>query len=161
MRPRPFDPVVVEEGGPFVRDGESGRIWHRVFSRPLYADTDRSGVVYHANYLRYFELGRATLMRDIGYPYNEVEAAGYVYPVVDTRLFYHVPLHYDEPFWVNTRPAELHRVKVRFDYVITHAETGAVICTGYTTHCAVGPNGKVVPVDEATVRMWREFPGNQ
>ncbi len=158
MRPKPFVPVVVKQGEPFVRDQGSGLVWHRVFHRPLYADTDRSGAVYHANYLRYFELGRASLMRDIGYPYNDVEGAGYLYPVVDTRLFYHRPLFYDEPIWVNTRPAELHRVKVKFDYIITHAKTGDVLCSGYTMHCAVDSNGRVVSVDQATVRLWREFP---
>ena len=51
--------------------------------RTLYADTDRSTVVYHANYLRYFEFGRASLMRDAAYPYREIEESGYVYPIID------------------------------------------------------------------------------
>jgi acyl-CoA thioester hydrolase len=52
--------------------------------RTLYADTDRSQVVYHANYLRYFEFGRASLMRDAAYPYREIEESGYVYPIIST-----------------------------------------------------------------------------
>ena len=48
--------------------GPTARIWHRCETRVLYADTDRSGLVYHSNYFRFFELGRATLMRDTPYP---------------------------------------------------------------------------------------------
>jgi len=158
MRPKPFVPEIQGPEENFVRDKESGLLWHRVFHRPLYADTDRSNAVYHANYLRYFELGRATLMRDVGYPYKEVEDSGWLYPVVDTRLFYHSPVFYDDPIWVNTRPADLERVKVRFNYIITHAETGKVVCSGYTLHCAVDSAGRVVPVDKFTIKLWHEFP---
>ena len=95
-----------------------------VQTRILYADTDRSAVVYHANYLRYFEFGRASLMRDAAYPYKEIEESGYVYPIIDLGIQFYEPLYYDDPMWIHTRPAELERVKLRFDYVITHAETG-------------------------------------
>jgi acyl-CoA thioester hydrolase len=63
MRPKPFIPEFLDKPS-LVRDTNSGKIWHRCEQRTLYADTDRSQVVYHANYLRYFEFGRASLMRD-------------------------------------------------------------------------------------------------
>ena len=71
MQPKPFKPKVLDGDPRYVRDTVGGLVWHRCKSRILYADTDRSQVVYHGNYLRYFELGRATLMRDaayVGYP---------------------------------------------------------------------------------------------
>ncbi|MDO8722888.1 MAG: hypothetical protein Q7J31_11815, partial [Syntrophales bacterium] len=64
MRPRPFRPEEFGDDDRYVRDQEAGLVWHRCRERTLYADTDRSTVVYHANYLRYFEFGRTSLMRD-------------------------------------------------------------------------------------------------
>jgi acyl-CoA thioester hydrolase len=158
MKPKPFRPEPLGDAGTYVRDAETGLVWHRCGMRTLYADTDRSNVVYHANYLRYFEFGRTSLMREAEYPYKEIEAKGYVYPIVDLRVKFYEPLKYDDPMWVFTRPAEIERVKVRFDYIITHGETGSLICTGYTQHCALSADGSVVAVDEGTERLWKSFP---
>ena len=158
MKPKPFHPEILHGDERYVRDRSTGLVWHRVFNRSMYIDTDRSGVVYHSNYLRYFELGRGTLMRDVGYPYNDVEKSGYVYPVVEVGLTFHRPLFYDDPMWIHTRPAGLERVKVRFDYVVTNAESGVIVCMGFTTHCALDKSMKPAPVDPATVTMWRSFP---
>lgn len=68
MKPKPFVPEFLAPDSPYVRDLTTGVAWHRSTYRTLYADTDRSDVVYHANYLRYFEVGRATLMRDAAIP---------------------------------------------------------------------------------------------
>lgn len=163
MKPRPFNPEV---SGPaslgndkhYVRDQETGLVWHRCGERTLYADTDRSTVVYHANYLRYFEFGRATLMRDAGYPYREIEESGYVYPIIELGIKFHEPLYYDDPMFIYTRPVELERVKLRFDYVISHRETGKIICNGFTKHCALNSSGKPVAVDPKTVQLWKTFP---
>jgi acyl-CoA thioester hydrolase len=158
MRIKPFAPVVVGDDPRFVRDETTGLIWHRVHHHTMYIDTDRSGVVYHSNYLRYFELGRITLMRDIAYPYREVEDSGYVYPVVETGLKFHHPLYYDDPIWIHTRPDTFERVKVAFAYLITHATTGEVICTGFTTHCALDAKRRPTAVDPKTAETWRNFP---
>jgi len=73
MRPKPFIPENIDTYDNYVRNKTDGLVWHRCRNRTLYADTDRSQVVYHGNYLRYFEIGRSTLMRDTAYPYIEVE----------------------------------------------------------------------------------------
>ena len=158
MRPRPFRPEVLGDDARYVRDLEGGLCWHRCANRILYADTDRSAVVYHANYLRYFEYGRASLMRDTAFPYKEIEASGFVYPIIDLGIQYYEPLYYDDPMWIHTRPAELERVKLRFDYVITHAESGDLVCRGFTRHCALNASGKPTAVDPKTVRLWKAFP---
>jgi acyl-CoA thioester hydrolase len=59
---------------------------------------------------------------------------------------------------IHTRPAELERVKLRFDYVITHAESGAIVCKGFTKHCTLNASGKPVAVDPKTVKLWKNFP---
>lgn len=159
MRPPPFRPRPHALGEAYVVDPATGLLWHRAAHRPLYADTDRSGTVYHAHYLRYFELGRASLMRERGWPYASIEEAGYTYPVVDTRLTYLSPLGYDQPFFIHTRPAALEKVRVRFDYVLS-GEGGGDICRGYTLHCALDARRRVVAVDPGTaslVRDWQEL----
>ena len=161
MRPKPFRPQAFDAGngeGAYVRDQTSGLVWHRCHLRTLYADTDRSQVVYHSNYLRYFEFGRASLMREAAYAYKEIEASGFVYPIIATALEYFRPLHYDDPMHIHTRPGNLERVKLQFDYVITHVPSGDLVCTGFTRHCAVNAKGTPVGIDEKTLHLWAIFP---
>jgi len=127
--------------------------------RTLYIDTDRADVVYHANYLRYFEFGRASLMRDAAYPYKEIEASGYVYPIIDLAITFFSPLGYDDPMFIHTRPGEKERIKLRFDYIITHAESGMAICKGFTKHCALNSRRKPTAIDSRTLTLWQSFPG--
>lgn len=158
VRPKPFIPEPLNGDGPFVRDRTSGLAWHQCSLRTLYADTDRSQVVYHSNYLRYFEFGRASLMRDAAYSYREIEESGFVYPIISTAVDYYRPLRYDEQMFIHTRPSEIERVKLRFDYVITHSPSGDIVCTGFTRHCAINAKGTPVAVDPKTVHLWEIFP---
>jgi acyl-CoA thioester hydrolase len=158
MKPKPFVPIPLNGYPRYVEDRTNGIVWHRCETRTLYADTDRSQVVYHANYLRYFEFGRASLMRDAAYPYREVEESGYVYPIIKVDIDYFRPLRYDDAMWVHTRPSTLERVRLQFDYVITHQESGDIVCKGFTRHCAVNAAGTPVEVDPKTVRLWEIFP---
>ena len=158
MRPKPFAPEILDKDVRYVRNKTDGLVWHRCKHRTLYADTDRSQVVYHANVLRYFELGRASLMRDAAYPYREIEESGYVYPVIEIGVKYYNPLYYDDPMCIYTRPAMLERVRLRFDYVITHELTNKIICEGFTRHCATNGSGVPVGVDKKTAHLWSIFP---
>ena len=158
MRPTLFLPEPLNGDIPYVRDKTTGLVWHYCLLRTLYADIDRSRVVYHANYLRYFEFGRATLMRDAAYPYREIEESGFIYPVISTGIDYFRPLHYDDAMRIHTRPAQLERVKLRFDYIITHESSGDIVCIGFTRHCAVNGKGIPVGVDPKTVHLWEIFP---
>jgi len=158
MRPAAFKPEALEEDSPYVRDLSGGKVWHRSRHRTLYVDTDRSGVVYHSNYLIYFELGRTSLMRDAAYPYKDIEQDGYVYPIIQVGVDYFKPLVYDDPMYIHTRPSALERVKLRFDYLITHLETGEIVCKGFTRHCATNRSGTPVAIDEKTLSLWKNFP---
>ncbi len=158
VRPTPFIAEPYEDATHYVRDKSSGKVWHRCETRTLYVDTDRSQVVYHANYLRYFEFGRASLMRDAAYPYREIEQSGYVYPIIKVDIDYYRPLYYDDAMFIHTRPSTLERVRLQFDYVITHQESGDIVCKGLTRHCAVNGSGTPVEIDPKTVRLWEIFP---
>ena len=158
MRPKPFISEICADPA-FVRDTNSGRLWHRCELRTLYVDTDRSQVVYHANYLKYFEFGRASFMRYASYPYKKIEESGYIYPIIKTELNYYTPLFYDDLMYIHTRPGELELVKLQFDYLITRADDGDIVCAGFTRHCAVAADsGLPVEIDEKTRKLWREFP---
>jgi acyl-CoA thioester hydrolase len=153
-----FHPTPYENDPRYVRDQAGGRVWHRVFHRILFADTDRTGVVYHANYFRFFELGRSTLLRDAGFSLRQVEADGYVYPIFQLGLDFFRPMDYDDPIWVHTRFRALDRVRVDFEYIITHTESDLVLCHGFTRHCATNRKGRPVAVDPVTVRIFDNFP---
>jgi acyl-CoA thioester hydrolase len=158
VKPKPFIPEPCDGLASYVRDKTTGLVWHRCDMRTLYADTDRSQVVYHAHYLRYFEFGRASLMREAAYPYREIEQSGYVYPIIKVGIDYFRPLYYDDPMYIHTRPADRERVRLQFDYVITHAESGDIVCKGFTRHCATNATGTPVEIDPKTVRLWEIFP---
>ncbi len=158
MKPKPFIPEIYNNDEHYIKDKTTGLVWHRCTRRTLYAETDRSTVVYHSNYFLYFEFGRTTLMRDAAYPYREIEKSGYVYPIIDLGITFYKPLHYDDPMWIHTRPSEMDRVRLKFDYVVTHAETNDLICNGFTKHCATNQSGTPVAIDEKTVKLWKTFP---
>ncbi len=141
LKPQHFVPETLDGDERYVRDKTDGQVWYRCKHRTLYADTDRSQVVYHANYLRYFEFGRASLMRDVAYSYREIEESGYVYPIIEIGVTYYTPLYYDDAICIHTRPAVLERVRLRFDYVITNESTDEIVCKGFTRHCAVNASG--------------------
>jgi acyl-CoA thioester hydrolase len=158
MKPKPFVPEFIDDDSRYVRDKTSGLAWHRCSHRTLYADTDRSQVVYHSNYLIYFEMGRAALMRDASYPYRMIEESGYIYPIISVGMDYFKPLYYDDPMYIHTRPSEMERVKLRFDYIITHRRPYEIVCKGYTRHCATNSAGKPVGIDKMTLELWVNFP---
>ena len=158
MRPKPFIPNPLNGSRPYVRDETDRRIWHVCETRVLYADTDRSGLVYHSNYFRFFELGRASLMRDTAYPYREIEAGGHIYPIIEVGVSYHASLAYDDALKIYTSPGKLERVRLRFDYIITHGKTGGIVCKGFTRHCALNEKGNPVAIDEKTRHLWKVFP---
>ncbi len=157
VKPKPFIPETINDDRRFVKNRTDGLIWHRCENRTLYIDTDRSQVVYHSNYLRYFELGRASLMRDAAYTYREVEESGYVYPIIEVGMRFHQPLYYDEIMFIHTRPSEMERVRLRFDYIVTR-ENNDIVCEGFTRHCATNQKGVPVAIDEKTIHLWDIFP---
>jgi acyl-CoA thioester hydrolase len=157
MRPKPLQGEPLASDPRYVRDPETGLVWHRCEYRVLYLDTDRSGAVYHAHYLRYFEVGRTSLLRDAHFSYRTVEDRGFVYPVVRLGLKFHSPLAYDATIWVHTRFQPPETVCIGFDYAITTTDSPEIACSGFTVHCAT-VGGRPVLVDPMTRRAYEEFP---
>jgi acyl-CoA thioester hydrolase len=110
--------------------------------RVIYGDTDQMGVVYYANYLRYFEAGRNEFLRAKGIAYRELEAQHRFYlPVVEATASYKLPARYDDLLTIETVLAKLGGASVRFEYRVVRA--GVVITTGHTVHACVDFEGHV------------------
>ena len=106
-------------------------ISHSVQLRVLYRDTDKMGVVYHANYLAFFEAARNELFRSINLPYSELEARGIVTPIIHASLDYKSPAYYDDVITIKATLVELPLVRMRVQYEITN-EAGTLLTTGET-----------------------------
>ncbi|MDF2857230.1 MAG: hypothetical protein K0Q87_3081 [Neobacillus sp.] len=101
-----------------------------------YADTDMMGVIYHANYLKFFELGRTGLIADIGYNYLEMESAGYYAPVYDIQITYKKPLRYGDKAYVKTWVEKNDGIKTVYGYSVVNGED-EVCAEGNSTHIIV------------------------
>ncbi len=114
----------------------------RIRVRVRYAETDQMGVVYHANYFVWFEIGRTELLRVFGWTYREMEAAGYALPVIRASCEYHRPARYDDDLEIATTGVLCSPVRLAFDYEIRRA--GERIVTGRTEHASLNPQGRPV-----------------
>ena len=148
---------IEELGNNFVCETSTGLRWRRAEFRVLYADTDKAGPVYHANYLKYFEIGRAELIRSTQRSYKDIESLGYYHPIVDLRVQYEASAEYDELLAVYARPLALHPVKFSYDYVVRNDETETVLVHGYTVHCCINNSRRVVPPDPVTIAIFEDF----
>ncbi len=101
-----------------------------------YADTDMMGVVYHANYLKFFERGRTGLIEDIGYNYLEMENKGYFAPVYDVYAVYKKPLRYGDQAKVKTWVETNDGIKTVYGYQIIN-QNEEICVEGTTTHIIV------------------------
>lgn len=116
---------------------------HRHRLRVLYGDTDTMGVVYYANYLRFFEAGRNELLRAAGLEYRAFEDTGLMLPVTESHAKYHLPARYDDVLEIVTIVEQLRAGSLRIDYRVERVEDGALLTTGSTTHACVDQNGRV------------------
>jgi len=117
---------------------------HVATVRVIYGDTDAAGIVYYGNYLRWFEIGRAELMRQKGFSYRDVmERDGVLLPVIEAGATYHASARYDDVLRIHAEIREVKGVRLTFGYRIER-EDGAVLVTGHTVHAFTGRDGRPV-----------------
>ena len=110
--------------------------------RVIYGDTDQMGVVYYANYLRFFEAGRNEFIRAHGMRYRDFEERfGLMLPVAEASVSYRAPARYDDLVTVETALTEVRRASARFGYRILRE--GEVLATGHTVHACVDLEGRI------------------
>ena len=117
---------------------------HSTTSRVIYGDTDRMGYAYYANYLRWFEIGRAELFRSMGLSYKQIEEKGIFLPVAEAFCKYLSPLKYDDELVIEATLDTRVRSAFKIDYRLLSKNDSKAIAEGYTKLPCVTPEGRVV-----------------
>ena len=121
---------------------ENGRPSSLSVVRVRYAETDKMGVVYYANYFVWFEVGRADLLRSLGWTYREMEHAGIALPVIEAHCDYRRPARYDDEIEIRTRGRMLSPIRMEFTYEVARRGDETVVASGRTVHAALDAAGK-------------------
>lgn len=117
--------------------------WSETRLRVRYAETDQAGVVYHSNYLIWFEVGRVELCRDYGFNYRDMETEADAYlPVTEARVKYRVPAKYDDEIVIRTRVIELRSRAITFAYEVLRAGDEMLLAEGETHHIVMNGEGR-------------------
>jgi acyl-CoA thioester hydrolase len=111
--------------------------------RVRYAETDKMGYAYYANYLAWFEVGRCEWLRSLGFTYRDMEDQdGAMLPVIEAHCEYRSPARYDDEIEIRARGELLSPVRVKFQYVVVRGLDGAAIAAGHTVHASTDLQGR-------------------
>jgi acyl-CoA thioester hydrolase len=139
--------------------GAAGRVCE-VKIRVRYAETDQMGVVYHANYFVWFEVGRVEFLRQLGFSYREMEQNdGCCIAVVDARCRYKAPARYDDEVLVRTHLRNVRESLVHFGYELVRVNDGTLLAEGETTHIVVDLQMKVRAIPDKYMNVFQEAVG--
>jgi acyl-CoA thioester hydrolase len=126
-----------------MRDAKATQPASEARVRVRYAETDQMGVVYHSNYLVWFEVGRVELIRQMGLNYKQMEEEdGCGISVVDVHVRYRAPARYDDELVIETRLLAARGAVIKFGYRILRIADGILLCEGETVHVCVGKDMK-------------------
>ncbi|CAN5819310.1 thioesterase family protein [soil metagenome] len=110
--------------------------------RVRYAETDKMGVVYYANYFVWFEVARTDLLRSLGWSYRDMEQAGVALPVIEAECRYHRGARYDDELDVRAEGRLLSAVRMEFMYEVVRRDDAVPAASGRTVHAAIGSDGR-------------------
>ncbi|MDR0569767.1 MAG: acyl-CoA thioesterase [Clostridiales Family XIII bacterium] len=116
--------------------------------RVIYADTDAMGIAYHGNYVKWFEIGRTEFLRQLGYPYAELERQGIWLLVTELGCRYRQPARYDDVLEIACWAEELGGASVVMSYEVRRKGTGELLVTGFTRHAVTGPDLKPIKLKQ-------------
>ena len=119
---------------------------HATELRVRYAETDRMGVVYYANYLVWCEVGRVELLRSLGRSYAALEASGVGLAVSEARVRYLSPARFDQLVRIDTTLTSVRSRAITFDYLISDAESGNRYATAHTALVSVDASGRLTAI---------------
>jgi acyl-CoA thioester hydrolase len=130
--------------------------FHETRLRVRYAETDQMGVVYHANHLIWFEVGRVELLREMGFSYRDMERKdGRFIAVAEVQCRYRAPVYYDEEVVVRTRLKKVRESVVIFTYELVRADDRTLLAEGETTHIVTDSTMKLVALPEKYLTAFR------
>lgn len=129
----------------------------RAEQRVLYGDTDSMGVAYYANYLKWFEIGRTELFRNVGSTYRSWEKRGCFLPVYEAYCRYHKPARYDDVIRIETDFSFAGKLRLRFDYKLFDKRNGTLLAEGYTVHVCTDKNGRVIKLSAELNKLLKKM----
>jgi acyl-CoA thioester hydrolase len=110
--------------------------------RVRYAETDKMGVVYYANYFVWFEVARADLLRSLGWSYRDMEQDGIILPVIEAHCEYLRPARYDDELEIRAEGRMLSPIRMEFTYQVRLGADAGLAASGRTVHAALDPSGR-------------------
>ena len=129
--------------------------------RVRYAETDQMKVVYHSNYIIWFEVGRVEYLRKLGFAYRDMEHDGLHLPVVEVKCRYKSPAVYDDEILIRTHMSNLRGPMIRFSYEILRATDHVLLAEGETTHFVVGNDMKRAELPEKYSAAFKRAMGEE
>jgi acyl-CoA thioester hydrolase len=128
--------------------------WFETTIRVRYEETDQMRVVYHANYLIWFEIGRTELIRQLGFSYRRFEDIGFMLPVSEVNAKYKSPARYDDELIIRTKIAYCSSVRLTFAYEIYRAVDQALLVSGETGHVWTDMDLKPVRLEKKAPELY-------
>jgi acyl-CoA thioester hydrolase len=125
--------------------------------RVIYADTDAMGIVYHTNYIRWFEVGRNELMRQLGLLYSDIENKGYYLPLTTAHCHYLMPAKYDQILVIETHIDYIKRATVKFNSNIWDEYKQNLLAEGYTIHACINTEGKIRRIPQIIIDLKTKY----
>lgn len=144
------------------------KLWYPFQIRVRYQETDQMGVVYHGNYINWFEIGRTEWIRTQGMTYHELEAKGLLLPLVDLQMSFKQPAKYDDFITLYTRVTDFTNIRVTFESQVRRGIStesirpiseneelpGEQLVTGMTKHVWVNPKFRPVRLDRVMPELY-------
>ncbi|HMM22925.1 MAG TPA: thioesterase family protein [Selenomonadales bacterium] len=121
----------------------------RVKDKVRFAETDMMGVVHHANYFRWFEMGRVAFLKEAGVYLLELMADGILFPITDVSCQYRASARFDDGIVIETTMAELNKAKMVFTYRVIREADGVLLATGRTQNAFTDANGRIIRLPPA------------
>ncbi len=122
--------------------------------RTRYAETDQMGVIYHANYFTWFEIGRTEFFRELNMDYRELEEENILLPVIDVGCKYIRAAKYDDEIIIKTKLTNIRGVKLIFNYEIIRKSDNVLLAEGYTKHGFVTKELKPINFKKKMPHVW-------
>ncbi len=150
---------LKNQDAPAERPESAPRVYETTL-RVRYAETDQMGVVYHSNYIVWFEVGRVEMLRELGFHYREMEQQdGTHIAVVDARCRFKSPARYDDLITVRTRLLNVRDSLLHFGYEVIRNSDGTLLAEGETVHLVVDHEFKRIRLPEKYLRPFLQAAG--
>jgi acyl-CoA thioester hydrolase len=124
------------------------------YVRVRYEETDQMGVAYHGNYYTWFEVGRSSFFRSLGYTYAQLEEEGIIMPVIESNCSYKNSAKYDDELLIRTKINQFKGVRLEFEYEVIRKIDDKLLAKGKTMHAFVNKDLKPVNFKKQNPKIW-------